>query len=364
MEYIAFDSHKRYTLALVEDGRGNVVCERRIEHAAGALTKFLAGYESGSPVAVETIGNWYWIVDEIEAAGMTAKLVNARVAKLMVGGANKTDKLDCRGLNRLQRTGTLPTVWIPPGELRDRRDLPRTRMVLARQRTRLKNRIHATLAKYGISVDEEVSDLFGKRGMVELEGAIEALPPATRFAAEQLLELLQVLQRQIKLFEERTEGLLGVGEQFMLLRSLPGVGPILATVIGLEVGDVSRFPTPDRLASYAGTTPRVYASGGKVRHGQLRVDVNRYLKWAYLEAASAVARNHRRRPYRHVSQLYARILQRRGPQKAAGAVARHLAEATYWILKKGEPYREPRKAVSSTERQARRRHEVVATLGS
>jgi transposase len=86
-------------------------------------------------------------VDEIEAAGQVPQLVHARKAKLMLGMVNKTDTLDARGLNRLQRTGTLPTVWIPPGALRDQRDLPRTRMVLTRERTRLKNRIHATLAK-------------------------------------------------------------------------------------------------------------------------------------------------------------------------------------------------------------------------
>ena len=81
----------------------------------------------------------------------------------MLGMVNKTDKLDARGLNRLQRTGTLPTVWIPPGALRDQRDLPRTRLVLTRERTRLKNRIHATLAKYGLRL-EGASDLFGRRG--------------------------------------------------------------------------------------------------------------------------------------------------------------------------------------------------------
>lgn len=70
---------------------------------------------------------------------MDPRLVHARKAKLMLGMINKTDKLDARGLNRLQRTGTLPTVWIPSGEVRDQRELPRTRMVLARTRTRIKN---------------------------------------------------------------------------------------------------------------------------------------------------------------------------------------------------------------------------------
>ena len=118
------------------------------------------------------------MVDEIEAAGCVPKLVHARKAKLMLGMVNKTDTLDARGLNRLQRTGTLPTVWIPPGALRDQRDLPRTRMVFVRERTRLKNRIHATLAKYALTM-EDVSDLFGVRGRELLAGELRHLPPPT-----------------------------------------------------------------------------------------------------------------------------------------------------------------------------------------
>lgn len=101
-----------------------MVREERIEHERGALQGFLTQCERGSTVAVETIGNWYWIVDEIKAAGCVPKLVHARKAKLMMGEIYKIDRLDVRGLTRLQRNGTLPTVWIPPGELRDQRDLP------------------------------------------------------------------------------------------------------------------------------------------------------------------------------------------------------------------------------------------------
>jgi transposase len=115
MQDIAFDSHKRYTLASVERPDGRRVQERRVPHERGAVRRFLAHCEAGSPVAVETIGTWYWLVDEIEAAGYQPRLVHARKAKLMMGMVNKTDKLAARGLNRLQRTGTLPMVWIPPG---------------------------------------------------------------------------------------------------------------------------------------------------------------------------------------------------------------------------------------------------------
>ena len=133
--------------------------------------------------------------------------------------------------------------------------------------------------------------------------------------------------------------------------SLPGVGFILGVVIVLEIGDIERFASAEHLASYSGTTPRVHASGGKVRYGQVRNDVNRYLKWAFAEAANVICLNHRRFPQRHVHRLYERMARRKGYQKAIGAVARHLAEATYWMLMKGEMYREPllRKKVSSTE---------------
>lgn len=293
-------------------------------------------------MALETTGNWYWIVDEIERAGCVPRLVHARKAKLMLGMINKTDKLDARGLNRLQRAGTLPAVWIPPRDLRDWRDLPRTRMVLVRQRTRLKNRMHAALAKYAVSLPH-VTDLFGRQGTRWLQEHLDSqLPPQTAYATHRVLEQIETLDRQVAQLEERMRELFTPTPAFELLTTLPGVGFILGVVILLEVGDVRRFPRSAQLAAYAGTTPRVHASGGKIRYGPLRPDVNRYLKWAFVEAAHVICRRRARRPHRHVSQLYQRIAHRRGHQTAIGAVARHLAEATYWILTEGEPYREPR----------------------
>ena len=341
MEYIAFDAHKHYTLASVATPEGQIVREERIEHERGALREFLERCEQGSPVAVETIGNWYWIVDEIEAAGCLPRLVNARKAKLMMGEINKTDKLDVRGLNRLQRSGTLPTVWIPPGELRDQRDLPRTRMVFVRQRTQLKNRIHAALAKYALH-DLAVSDCFGVRGRALLRERFELLPPHTAYASQQLLGQVEELDRQVHAFEQRIQATFKATPAIQRLLTLPGVGYTLAVVIALEVGDVARFASAERLAAYAGTTPRVHASGGKSRFGPARPDVNRYLKWAFVEAANAICLHRGRVAHRHASRLYERLARRKGHAKAIGAVARHLAEATYWMLSKQEAYREPK----------------------
>jgi transposase len=131
--------------------------------------------------------------------------------------------------------------------------------------------------------------------------------------------------------------------------TVPGVGLILAVVIALEVGDLARFATAEKLAAYAGTTPRIHASGGRTRFGRLRPDVNRCLKWAFSEAANAICLMRRRHPHRHVSRLYERIARRKGHAKAIGAAARHLAEATYWLLSKQEPYREPGLSADSSQ---------------
>ena len=163
MEIIALDAHKRYSYVCVQKQNGQFICERRINHSKGAIKHLLSNWTLGANVALETVGNYYWIVDEIEQAGMEPQLVHAHKAKLMLGSINKTDKLDARGLNKLQRTGTLPTVWIPPGDIRDARELPRTRMVFANCRTRLKNRIHSVFDKYGLhTAFEGISDMFGK----------------------------------------------------------------------------------------------------------------------------------------------------------------------------------------------------------
>lgn len=348
METISFDSHKRYTLCSVEDGQGRILAEGRIPHERGAIRGYLGRFTPGSTVAVETIGNWYWIVDEIEEAGMKPKLVHARKAKLMMGCVNKTDRLDVRGLNRLQRSGTLPAVWIPPGDLRDKRDLPRTRMYFVNQRTKLKNRIHATLAKYALDI-RGVSDVFGKRSRPALDERLRLLPDHTRFATKLQLGQIGDLDNAIAALDARLEEVFGETGEMRLLRTMPGIGFIFGLVISLEVGDVGRFAGPDRLASYAGTTPRVHSSGGKTRYGRLRSDVNRYLKWSYCEAANTISMNRENWPHRHVCRLYERVRGRKGHAKAVGAVARHLAEATYWILKKREEYREPNaKRVSPT----------------
>jgi transposase len=344
MENIALDVHKKYTWARVENGKGERLYESRLQHAHGTIKNFIQRWTPGSPVAVETVGNWYWVVDEIEAGGGTPQLVNARLAKLMMGSVHKSDKLDAKGMNRLQRTATLPTVWIPSSSVRDARELPRTRMVLKRQRTQLKNRVHATLGKYGYTV-QGASDALGQKGRKIVEELLPKLPPHSEQALRRVLDQLDYVAENLKAIEGAMIEVFAPRAETELVKTLPGVADIVAVVIWTEIGTLGRFSRAEPFASYCGRVPRENSSGGKIRLGAVRRDVNVYLKWAFVEAANSALLNAERCGYEHISRLYQRIKPRRGHGKAKVAVARHLSQASFWMLKKGEPYREPRSSM-------------------
>jgi transposase len=339
---IGCDAHRKFSQFAILDADGQFLEQVRVNHEPGAIRKFLSEYPPGTPVALESVGNWYWIVDEIEAAGCIPLMAHAAKAKVMMGNVNKTDKLDAKGLATLLHLGSLPTVWLPPHEIRDERELHRTRMALSKQRTALKNRVHSTLAKYALSLDTD-SDIFAPKWRPELTKACGALPPETQRCTHQHLIVLDHVQGQIRELEERIKQRVEITPNIQLLKTLPGVANILAIVIEREMGTVDRFPSASNFASYAGTVPTVKASGGKTRYGRLRKQSNQYIKWAFIEAANVVVRQRRHPNWRkkHVTILYERIRHRKGHAIAVGAVARHLSEAAYWMLRKQEPYKDP-----------------------
>lgn len=340
--FIGCDAHKRYSIFASINEKGQRGAPVRVENNRALFRLYLSQLPPASVIALETVGNWYWMVDEMEKAGHMPRLVHAGKAKLMMGNINKTDKLDAHSLALLLRNGVLPSVWIPPGDIRDQRELPRMRMALVQMRTKFKNRIHATLDKYALQIPE-VSDIFGLQGRELLRNRLGQLPPYTRQSVETQLELLDQVENHIRLCEKKIEEVVEETPAMELLMSLPGVGYILAVVIAMEIGEVTRFPTSHHLASYAGTVPRIKESGGKVFRGKVRPDVNRYLKWAFVEAANIIVMHQGRWSNRHVGRLYGRIKERKGHAKAVVAVARHLAEASFWILKRNEPYKEPKR---------------------
>jgi transposase len=303
-----------------------------------------------SAIALEASGSYSWLVDEMERSGHHPKLCNPLEAKRRMGLTNKTDTLDAKGLAILLRNGTLPEVWIPPSELRDQRELLRLRIFLVRLRTRVKNRIHGTLARYNVQIPG--ADLFGAEARRQLEARLPELAEHSREAVEQELTTLDFLEKQIDSAEKRLEAIMKVSVEADLLKTLPCVGKILSMVFMLEIGRVDRFPTAAHLASYAGLVPRVQSSGGHTRMGQVCANVNRNLKWAFVETGNLIVINQRRLAATHVARLYQRIKRTKNHQKAVVAVERHSAEAAWWVLTKQEVYREPQgprqKALSST----------------
>jgi transposase len=348
-QFIGCDAHKKFSVFVAVNEKGHAGEALRVVHDRTLYREFLAQLPQHSEIAIEASGSYNWLVDEMERSGHRPRLCNPLESKRRMGLTNKTDKLDARGLAILLRNGTLPEVWIPPSELRDQRELLRLRIFLVRLRTRVKNRIHGTLARHNVQIPS--ADLFGVAARLQLGDRLPELPEHSREAVEQELATLDFLEIQIESAEQRLEAIMNVSVEADLLKTLPCVGKILSMVLMLEIGRVDRFATASHLASYAGLVPRVHSSGGHTRMGQVCGNVNRNLKWALVESGNLVVVNQRRLAGTHVVKLYQRIKRAKNHQKAVVAVARHLAEAAWWVLTKQEVYREPqgsRHALSST----------------
>ena len=341
-EFIGCDAHKQFSVFVSVNEKGKAGEAVRVPHERQLYREFLARLPAHSSIAVEASGHYSWLVDEMEQLGHSPKLANPLEAKRRMGLTKKTDKLDAKGLAILLRNGTLPEVWIPPSELRDQRELLRMRIFLVHLRTRVKNRIHGTLARHNVAVPG--ADLFGAEGRLELGKRLPEMPVHSREAVEQELATLDFLEGEIRSAEKRLEAIMKVSAEADLLKTLPCVGTILSMVLMLEIGRVDLFPIAAHLASYAGLVPRVHSSCGHTRMGQVCGNVNRTLKWAFVETANLIVINQRRLAGTHVVRLYQRIKRAKNHQKAAVAVGRHLAEAAWWVLTKQEVYREPRQA--------------------
>jgi transposase len=349
-QFIGCDAHKKFSVFVAVNEKGHAGEALRVAHDRELYREFLSRLPAHSAIAVEASGSYSWLVDEMEQLGHRPRLCNPLEAKRRMGLTNKTDKLDAKGLAILLRNGTLPEVWIPPRELRDQRELLRLRIFLVRMRTRVKNRIHATLGRHNIQVPG--ADLFGVAARKQLGTRLPELPVHCREAVEQELATVDFLKTQIESAERRLERIRKVSVEADLLKTLPCVGEILSMVLMLEIGRVDRFATAAHLASYAGLVPRVHSSGGHTRMGQVCGNVNRNLKWAFVEIGNLVVVNQRRLAGTHVVKLYRRVKRAKNHQKAVVAVGRHLAEAAWSVLTKLEVYREPhdrrQQALSST----------------
>ena len=298
---VGLDIHRRFSTVTARNAEGKIAWRQRLKHEDRTLLrKQLDDWPRRIPVILESSFGWEWMCEELEQAGLEPLLASSRkvAAWRNARGMAKSNRTDADLLSELARqTEGWWRVWLPPREVRDRREWLRYRMSLVRTQTGLKNRIHAILHRHGILHD--FSDLFGTggRGMLarlatdQKDGRLRASGRAT---LKGYLQLLDHLRRQIAAVTRTTHRQLQATPEGRRLQGLPGVGAVLAHTILAEVGDFARFKSAKHLASYSLLAPRAFDSGDddeeapKGRHvGHIG---RRTLKWAWIEAAHGAVR--------------------------------------------------------------------------
>src|SRR5438132_858025 len=251
-QVVGMDLHRRRSVLvrMTEDGRR--LGTARITNSPQELRAQIARAGKSPRVVLEATYGWYWAADTLAAAGAEVHLAHPLGVKAFTYRRVKNDEKDAADLADLLRMGRLAEAWIAPPEVRELRELTRYRVKLVRMRSSGKEQVHAVLAKLGIPVT--CSDLFGSWGSAWLDGLDLPQPYAGKVAS--LRELIGWLSAEIGLLDAVITDLLGDWPPYHAVRALPGLGPVLAAVTVAEIGDISRFPGPGHLCSWAGLTPR------------------------------------------------------------------------------------------------------------
>ncbi|MFV2065196.1 MAG: IS110 family transposase [Chloroflexota bacterium] len=333
MSYAGSDLSRRKLDVHVLDEEGGTVEALAVRPDADALRTLAERFVGPVTATIESMNGARFVHGELESHGWDVLIADAAKVKGLAPLAAKTDKIDARVLAVLCWRDLVPAIWLPDPGTRAERERSRYRLYLVRHRTSLKNRIHATLITFGHTVP--VSDLFGVRGR-ELLAALEIPEPwATTLASS--LARLDALEAEIGRCEVEL-GRLGADHEYVpLLRTVPGIGPILAYAIASEIGDIGRFASAKRLVGYTGLCPRVYQSGETDRRGALAKTGPKYLRWALIEASVHACRHPRyRTKYERTKR---RLGKQRGSQIARVELARELASAIWYMLTRQEPFR-------------------------
>jgi len=363
------DVHKKTVVVtiIVPDEQGGVRKETR---TFGTMTRELLALsdwllENGiSHVAMESTGEYWKPIYNILENNFEVWLVNAQHIKAVPG--RKTDVKDSEWIAELLRHGLLSASFVPPRGQRELRELTRYRSTFVRTRATLVNRVHKVLESANIKLTSVVSDVMGVSGRAMLAAILQAqsTPEAMaelakgrmrnkrellskalegyvqahhRFVLLELLEQIDSLDETIQRFNEQIEVYCRPFEEaVVLLDTIPGVGRETAEVIVSEIGtDMSRFPTANHLASWAGVAPGNHESAGK-RYSGKTTKGNKALAAALNQAAHAAARTKNT----YFSAQYRRLAARRGKKKAIVALEHTILVIAYHLIQRKEPYRE------------------------
>jgi transposase len=322
MVHVGVDLDKRSSQIAVLSEDGEIV-QQRLPNETVGLEQFFAQFPPQTPIAIEASGTWWWLVDLLEQLGHRPVLSNPKQTKAIAAARLKNDRVDAERLALLLRGDLLPTVWIPPTALREARELVRHRIQLVWLRSVIRNRLQAMLARRNLQPTSGKSWLT-QRGQRELKQL--PLPEAPSRIREDCAALLPTLDAQIRRLDTELVTRWGRDPRVQRLTTIPGIGPFIAIVLVLELGDIQRFASAKRVASYVGLTPRVRGSAGRVRAGHITKEGNRLLRWVLVLAATQAVR----KPGPLRTWFHA-VKKRRGKKVARVALARRLAEIVFHV---------------------------------
>jgi len=330
MNYIGLDIHKKSTQACVMNDKGKVLMNVRFLSDSKEINEFLDKIKplGAASVVMEATGFCMYIYDIIEARGHDVKVAHPLKVKALTAGRAKTDKNDAEMLAELLRLNAIPESYIPPKELRELRELTRFRQSLVWNSGAIKNQIHAILAMRGIKAPPTLRSSFSKKH-------VRWLRSLDIVQVGDLLDMMELVQSKTAKVDEDIKKICQDDEAVQRLKTIPGIGDVIATSFVAEVGDIKRFASPEKLASYAGLTPITRQSGEKEWTGPISKHGSATLRYLLIEAAYGHVR------YAKDSKLtrfFERKRQAKGTKKAIVATARKMLEVIFYMLKRGETY--------------------------
>lgn len=335
---MAVDQHKNYSKVVVLDNEGNFIEEEKLNHSdKQRMYTYFKSYPSAETrVVLEATGSWYWLVDLLEEADLkNIILAHPYKTRIIAESKIKTDSIDAGLLAQLNRADLIPQSFLADKQTRSLREELRYRLSLVKIRSTLKCKIHSLLDKEGINLPL-VSDLFGRRGLEWLKSL--QLPPIPLNTLKGYLKLIEELTKLINQVDKSIKEKVKESLEAQLLQTIPGIGYFSSHLILSEIVDIQRFPSPKKLASYAGIVPSIHQSGNFTHTGKITKQGNKYLRWILMEASQKAQEKD---PY--LKTFYEKISYKKGKQKAKVAIANKLAHIIWQVLKYKQaykPYRE------------------------
>jgi len=314
-----------YVCSVGQDGE--ILLHRNMLAAPETFLKAIAPYRDGLVVAVECIFTWYWLADLCATEGIPFVLGHALSMKAIHGGKAKNDKIDSQKIAGLLRGGMIPQAYVYPAEMRATRDLLRRRTHLMRKRAELLAHVQNTNSQYNLpAIGKKIAYKTNRAGVAErfddpaVQKTIEVDLALITSYDTLLTDLELAIVQTAKQHDAHT---------FYRLRSIPGVGKILALVLLYDIHDIHRFPSVQDFVSSCRLVKCARESAGK-RYGTSGKKIgNAHLKWAFSEAAVLFLRNNP-----PGQQYLARLERKHGKGKALTILAHKLARAAYYMLKR------------------------------